>query len=76
MIHSRKEFLAPYIIKSKLQQARLYDVIISGKSVKSPNPEKPWMADAAGLPENALELLPKLVRELLFQVYRPCISLH
>lgn len=44
-------------------QARLNEIITSGlKAVHSKSPEKPWMVDGAGLPENASELLPKLVK--------------
>ena len=50
-----------------LIQSRLYDIIISGKPEKPLNLETPWMDDAAGLPENALELLPKLVWKPTYQ---------
>lgn len=46
-----------------LLQARLNEIITSGvKAVHSSSEEKPWMVDGAGLPANASELLPKLVK--------------
>ncbi|KAL8545889.1 hypothetical protein ACS0TY_005854 [Phlomoides rotata] len=51
-------------IEIKEAKARLNEIITSGtKAVHSSNlPEKPWMVDGAGLPPNASELLPKLVK--------------
>ncbi|KAI3462959.1 hypothetical protein Pfo_019622 [Paulownia fortunei] len=51
-------------IEIKEAKARLNEIITSGtKAVHSSGlPEKPWMVDGAGLPPNASELLPKLVK--------------
>ncbi|GFP90352.1 inositol hexakisphosphate and diphosphoinositol-pentakisphosphate kinase 2 [Phtheirospermum japonicum] len=48
----------------KEAKARLNEIITSGtKAVQNSGlAEKPWMADGAGLPPNASELLPKLVK--------------
>ncbi|XP_031281002.1 inositol hexakisphosphate and diphosphoinositol-pentakisphosphate kinase VIP2-like [Pistacia vera] len=45
-------------------KARLNDIIINGsnKSHRNGSSEFPWMADGVGLPHNASELLPKLVK--------------
>ncbi|KAI3452348.1 hypothetical protein Pfo_009013 [Paulownia fortunei] len=45
-------------------KARLNEIITSGtKTVHSSGlPEKPWMVDGAGVPPNAFDLLPKLVK--------------
>ncbi|XP_044468183.1 inositol hexakisphosphate and diphosphoinositol-pentakisphosphate kinase VIP2-like isoform X2 [Mangifera indica] len=45
-------------------KARLNDIIINGskKSHSNGSSEFPWMADGVGLPNNASELLPKLVK--------------
>lgn len=42
-------------------QARLNEIITSGAKTVHNNGSPPWMADGAGLPSNAFELLPKLV---------------
>lgn len=44
-------------------QARLTEIITSGAKTVHNNgsPAEPWMADGAGLPSNACELLPILV---------------
>lgn len=51
-------------IEIKEAKARLNEIITSGtKAVHNSNlPEKPWMVDGAGLPPNASEILPKLVK--------------
>uniref|UniRef100_A0A5B7AQP5 Inositol hexakisphosphate and diphosphoinositol-pentakisphosphate kinase n=1 Tax=Davidia involucrata TaxID=16924 RepID=A0A5B7AQP5_DAVIN len=51
-------------IEMEEAKARLNDIITSGvKTVHSNgSSEKPWMIDGAGLPSNASELLPKLVK--------------
>ncbi|KAG8366841.1 hypothetical protein BUALT_Bualt16G0009800 [Buddleja alternifolia] len=51
-------------IEIKEAKARLNEIITSGtKAVQSSDlQEKPWMVDGAGLPTNASELLPKLVK--------------
>jgi hypothetical protein len=45
-------------------QARLHELIISNaKAKKTEEPlEFPWMVDGAGLPANASQLLPKMVK--------------
>lgn len=45
-------------------KARLNEIITSGAKTAHSNgsPAKPWMVDGAGLPSNASELLPKLVK--------------
>ncbi|KAL8124465.1 hypothetical protein AgCh_012202 [Apium graveolens] len=45
-------------------KARLNEIITSGAKTTQSNgsPAKPWMVDGAGLPPNASELLPKLVK--------------
>lgn len=45
-------------------KARLNEIITSGAKTTHSNgsPAKPWMVDGAGLPPNASELLPKLVK--------------
>ena len=48
----------PYILNL---QARLNEIITSGAKTVLNNGSPPWMADGAGLPSNAFELLPKLV---------------
>ncbi|XP_070041735.1 inositol hexakisphosphate and diphosphoinositol-pentakisphosphate kinase VIP2-like isoform X2 [Nicotiana tomentosiformis] len=56
--------LANASIEIKEAKARLNDVITSGSKTlhNSGSGEKPWMVDGAGLPPNASELLPKLVK--------------
>lgn len=54
-------------IEMEEAKARLYDIIVSEKPIKSSNSETPWMVDGAGLPTNALDLLPRLV-ELIKKV--------
>ncbi|KAL0424328.1 UNVERIFIED_CONTAM: Inositol hexakisphosphate and diphosphoinositol-pentakisphosphate kinase VIP2 [Sesamum radiatum] len=51
-------------IEIKEAKARLSEIITSGaKAVhNSGEPDEPWMVDGAGLPANASELLPKLVK--------------
>ncbi|KAL2487377.1 Phosphoglycerate mutase-like family protein [Abeliophyllum distichum] len=51
-------------IEMEEAKARLNEIITSGaKAVNSSGlPEKPWMVDGAGLPPNASELLPKLMK--------------
>lgn len=45
-------------------KTRLHEIITSGVKAVHENgsPEKPWMVDGAGLPSNASELLPELVK--------------
>lgn len=62
-------------------QARLNEIITSGtKAVHSSSlPEKQWMVDGAGLPPNASELLPKLVKQVLISCindYGHLVILH
>lgn len=49
-------------IEMEEAKARLYEIITSGgkKSNAPINEESPWMVDAAGLPSNARELLPRM----------------
>ncbi|KAH7283712.1 hypothetical protein KP509_34G020400 [Ceratopteris richardii] len=54
-------------IEMEEAKARLYDIIVSEKQVIPLNSETPWMADGAGLPLDALHLLPRLV-ELIKKV--------
>ncbi|KAL0431687.1 UNVERIFIED_CONTAM: Inositol hexakisphosphate and diphosphoinositol-pentakisphosphate kinase VIP2, partial [Sesamum radiatum] len=51
-------------IEIKEAKARLSEIITTGaKAVRnSGEPDEPWMVDGAGLPANASELLPKLVK--------------
>ncbi|XP_020551972.1 inositol hexakisphosphate and diphosphoinositol-pentakisphosphate kinase 2-like isoform X3 [Sesamum indicum] len=51
-------------IEIKEAKARLSEIITSGARAvyTSGEPDKPWMVDGAGLPANASELLPKLVK--------------
>ncbi|KAK4477635.1 hypothetical protein RD792_016874 [Penstemon davidsonii] len=51
-------------IEMEEAKARLNEIITSGTKAVHSNGllEKPWMADGAGLPTNASELLPKLVK--------------
>ncbi|XP_016569731.1 inositol hexakisphosphate and diphosphoinositol-pentakisphosphate kinase VIP2 isoform X2 [Capsicum annuum] len=53
--------LANASIEIKEAKAKLNDIITSGSKASGPS-EKPWMVDGAGLPPNASELLPKLVK--------------
>ncbi|KAM3305915.1 inositol hexakisphosphate and diphosphoinositol-pentakisphosphate kinase VIP2 isoform X1 [Capsicum chacoense] len=53
--------LANASIEIKEAKAKLNDIITSGSKTSGPS-EKPWMVDGAGLPPNASELLPKLVK--------------
>ena len=45
-------------------QARLHEIIISSAKAKNTEGpmEFPWMVDGAGLPANASQLLPKMVK--------------
>ncbi|ONI19333.1 hypothetical protein PRUPE_3G272600 [Prunus persica] len=43
-------------------KARLNEIITSGAKTVHNNATSPWMADGSGLPSNASELLPKLVK--------------
>eukprot|EP00249_Psilotum_nudum_P017504 c26356_g1_i1 orf=1564-3798(-) len=49
-------------IQMEEAKARLYDLIVAQKQTTPARPEAPWMVDGAGLPPNALALLPRLVK--------------
>ncbi|KAL3525968.1 hypothetical protein ACH5RR_014340 [Cinchona calisaya] len=51
-------------IEMEEAKARLHEIVTSGVKAMLDNgsPEKPWMVDGAGLPSNASELLPELVK--------------
>ncbi|XP_049372425.1 inositol hexakisphosphate and diphosphoinositol-pentakisphosphate kinase VIP1-like [Solanum verrucosum] len=53
--------LANASVEIKEAKARLNDIITSGPKT-SGSSEKPWMVDGGGLPPNASELMPKLVK--------------
>ncbi|XP_047333247.1 inositol hexakisphosphate and diphosphoinositol-pentakisphosphate kinase VIP2-like isoform X2 [Impatiens glandulifera] len=54
-----------YNVSAEMEEAkaRLNEIITSGEKIDcTSQSEKPWMVDGAGLPPNAFELLPELVR--------------
>jgi len=54
-----------------LFQARLNEIITSGATIHSNGmSKKPWMVDGAGLPSNASELLPELVKFSLLEIWK------
>jgi inositol hexakisphosphate/diphosphoinositol-pentakisphosphate kinase len=52
------------VLNDLIFQARLHEIIISNTKEKDTggSAEFPWMVDGAGLPVNASQLLPKMVK--------------